>query len=401
MKRILFLSGLDFKEKSIQVIRKTPEAYAEADWEVDYIVARDNLENGNYFYEDEINIKGVNILRIYWPFPKLRTKLPKHTKLLIGKLSSFITIVKLAYAAQKLLRKNEYDVVYGYELHGVLAMHILKIFFSKNIKTVSRFQGTFLHEMFSKKQYLRLLFNLDLILAIRLNSDLLIMTNDGTQGDKAVRKIKGAKPFNMSFWANGVDLFQHINNPICIKDNKKVFLSVSRLVDWKKVERCLYLLDALKKLGFDNFKYYVVGDGNQKHKLQLLALELDLEDNIEFIGAVNQNQVLAYMAGTDFFLSMYDSSNVGNPLLEAIRTNTIIITLANGDTPSWIQHKYNGYIYDPDHIDFDFIAKDLLKLINDKPLQLQLLRNLKDTENKKLWTWSERMTNEINHVTSL
>jgi len=35
---------LDFKEKSIQVIRKTPEAYIEAGWDVHYVVARDGFK---------------------------------------------------------------------------------------------------------------------------------------------------------------------------------------------------------------------------------------------------------------------------------------------------------------------------------------------------------------------
>jgi len=49
-KTILFLSALDFKEKSIQVIRKTPEAYLKYGWKVFYVVARDNSKYGNYFY---------------------------------------------------------------------------------------------------------------------------------------------------------------------------------------------------------------------------------------------------------------------------------------------------------------------------------------------------------------
>ena len=46
-RKILFVSALDFKEKSIQVIRKTPEAFAAADWDVDYLTARDYSRRGN------------------------------------------------------------------------------------------------------------------------------------------------------------------------------------------------------------------------------------------------------------------------------------------------------------------------------------------------------------------
>lgn len=65
-RKILFLSALDFKEKSIQVIRKTPEAYVAAGWDVRYIVARDTTRRGNYSYEREINPDGVRIERFAW-----------------------------------------------------------------------------------------------------------------------------------------------------------------------------------------------------------------------------------------------------------------------------------------------------------------------------------------------
>ena len=146
-KKILFLSALDFKEKSIQVIHKTPGAYANAGWQVDYIVARDNAPDGNYFYEDEINPDGLKIHRFYWPFGDLRARLGRYPRLLVSKATSMWVILKLASKAQKLLKKNNYDVVYGYELQGVLALNLIKLFLPKGTRVVSRFQGTFLNEM--------------------------------------------------------------------------------------------------------------------------------------------------------------------------------------------------------------------------------------------------------------
>lgn len=190
MKKILFLSGLDFKEKSIQIIKKTPESYAQKGWDVTYIVARDNSPTGNYYYEKIVSVPKTNVKRFYWPFPKLRSKLPRIPALLLSKLASLIVVFKLFLYAYKENKKNKFNVIYGYELQGVLAMNLLRPFLKKEQKTVSRFQGTFLNEMIEKKHKARLFFNFDLILAIWLKSDLIIMTNDGTQGDQAVQKIK-------------------------------------------------------------------------------------------------------------------------------------------------------------------------------------------------------------------
>lgn len=402
MKKILFLSALDFKEKSIQVIRKTPETYAKAGWQVDYVVVRDNVENGNYFYEEQINPSSLNVYRAYWPFPKLRSRFGRYIGLLLSKLASIIVVLKLFLRAKQLLRSNDYEVVYGYELQGVLAMNLLKVFLPKETKLVSRFQGTFLNEMFENKQYARILFNFDLVLAIRLNSDLLIMTNDGTQGNKAVEKIKGKKPYKMMFWPNGVDIMPTSTKaPFNKVDGKITFMSVSRLVGWKRVERNIEIMRALKNLGVLNFVYYIIGEGDQRPTLEKIVNDYGLHEQVVFVGALKHQHVISYLINTDFFLSMYDSSNVGNPLLEAIRANRIIVTLDNGDTADWITHKENGLIYDHKRIDNNAIAKDIIELSKNKELLIYIQENVKETEENKLWTWQERLDKEVEAVNNL
>jgi glycosyltransferase involved in cell wall biosynthesis len=403
MKKILFLSALDFKEKSIQVIRNTPEAYVSAGWDVDYIVARDNLENGDYYYENEINPEGVNIKRCYWPFPKLRASLPRLIALLLGKLASFLVVLNMAWFGFKALKENKYDIIYGYEMQGVLAMNLLRLFISSETKTISRFQGTFLNEMFSAKEYVRLIFNTDLVLAIWLKSNLLIMTNDGTQGDLAVRRIKKHQGYNMFFWVNGVDRFDIAPD---LKEIKKslesiVFMSVSRLVGWKRVDRNIEILAALKDLGYVAFKYYVIGEGNKKNELLELVKQKDLVEQVVFVGALPHSEVMGYLRQADVFMSMYDSSNVGNPLLEAIRANKIIVTLNNGDTQNWIQHNKNGLIYNPNESFYKKAAQDLLELLQNKDKMQELKKNLLITEHEKLHTWDERLTKEISEVEKL
>lgn len=411
LKRILFLSGIDFKEKSIQVIRKTPEAYAAAGWNVDYVVARDNNPKGNYFYETAINPEGVNVIRTFWSFPTLRAELPRLSWLLISKFASFIVVVKLAIIGAKQLEMHNYDIIYGYELQGVLAMNLLRLFgLTKKKKTISRFQGTFLNEMFEQKQYARLFFNLDLILAMRLNSDLLIMTNDGTQGDKALARIKGRKKYDSVFWVNGVDLVDLLDVNTAEIDSLRrkyslegshVFLSVSRLVRWKRVEKGLMIVSELKKKGFTNFKYLIVGDGDSKPYLQEQVKVQGLQGNVVFVGSIQNNYVKNYFAVADFFISTYDSSNVGNPLLEAIRSHKVIVTLNNGDTAKWINHGINGLIYNPNESFYEKAASDILNLIHDKVSYEEMLKQVEKIEKNKLWTWDERLKAEIDRVESI
>ncbi len=403
-KRILFLSALDFKEKSIQVIRKTPEAYAKAGYQVDYFVARDNVLGGNYSYEDEIVLDDVNIKRIYWPFPNLRSKLPRILSLILTKFSGLFVVIRLALLGLKHVKNRPCDILYGYEMHGTLAVNLMRLFsFGRALKVVSRFQGTFLYEMISKKQFARLAFNLDLALAIRLSSDLLIMTNDGTQGDKAVNIIRGgSKNRNERFWVNGVDLIGVNSDCNIEKERGKIlFITISRLVSWKKVDRAIRIVAAFSKISSREIEMRIIGGGENEKALRKLVTDLGVEDICLFVGPTSHSDVLVELFNSDVFISTYDSSNVGNPLLEAIRANKLIVTLNNGDTGSWINHLQNGLMYEPESDFVNDAACDLDKVFNDDALHHTLLTNLRKTEKERLWTWDERLKKEIDVVNSL
>ncbi|EXS24703.1 glycosyltransferase [Acinetobacter pittii] len=398
--RILFLSAIDFKEKSIQVIRKTPEFYALKGWTVDYVVARDNIAKGNYSYEKEISPTGVNVDRFYWPLLTLRSINNRYLSLLFSKFAAFFVVLCLAFKGYKKLKSNSYNVVYGYEFHGVLALLLLKPFLTKQ-KIVTRFQGTFVNEMIENKQWLRLFFNFDLLIALKTSSDLTIMTNDGTNGDKALLKLRGINKLgNMRFWVNGVDKIRHKKWPESNNEKIKI-VSISRLIEWKRVDRCIKVVEKLVESGFVNFEYEIIGGGDLKSKLEKLVESLGLNNFIKFSGAIPHTEALEKLENSQIFFSMYDSSNVGNPLLEAIRANKIIVTLNNGDTGSWIKHKINGLIYDPSDEYYEQAATDIYNIIKDPNIRVSMLEQVALTEKNKLWDWHERLSNEESLVKNL
>ncbi|MFH1215335.1 MAG: glycosyltransferase [Pseudomonadota bacterium] len=412
-KKILFLSALDFKEKSIQVIRKTPEAYAKAGWDVHYVVARDESRHSNYCYEKVIEVEGVKTYRFNWPLQWIRDQISSRISLLLlTKVISLLVVIRLAWNGAKILHTTKIDVVYGYEVHGVLAIHLLSLFglnINKDKRKVSRFQGTFLNEMIEAKQYGRILFNFDLFLALWLPSHLCIMTDDGTQGDKALLKISSKNLPVLHFWVNGVDVkIQEAKQVEKIRDKLNplaevvVFLSVSRLVNWKRVDRGIRVLSVLKdKYKITAFKYIILGEGQERTSLEALAKDLGLSKQVLFLGAVPNSEVRNYLEVADYFISTYDSSNVGNPLLEALGANKIIFTLNNGDTNRWIQHGVNGFIYDVDDNFFGSMARDMYAVMRDTVLRTTISRGAKETAATKLWSWQERLDAEINAVGNL
>lgn len=406
--RVLFLSAQDFKEKSIQVIRITPEAYVERGWDVHYIVGRDTSVRSNYFYEPEIPLRGARLERFAWPLARTRNAVrQRYLSLLLQKIAGLVVILKLARRGRRAFREAPFDVVYGYEMHGVLAGRLMRLLHpaARRTRFVTRFQGTWLADILNKRQWGRLAWNLDQVTALRTAHDLCIMTDDGTHGDEAYRRL-GGEPETLRFWTNGTNKLSlppraEARAKIGVSPDALMLLSVSRLEGWKRVDRNIEVARALANLGVD-FTYIIVGEGTLKDNLAEKVEQYRLGSRVRFAGGVPHDQVALYLSAADIFLSMYDLSNVGNPLLEAIRAGKIIVTLDNGDTSSWVKHRVSGLIYDPEQDDlFARIADDIHQQTVDPSSRARILEGVAEVAKKRLWTWDERMQKEVADVAEI
>jgi len=409
-KKILFISSLDFKNKSIQVIKNTPLAYVKAGWDVHYVVLRDNSKLGDYFYEDEINPEGISVYRKDFPLTKIKNKVKsKFILSVLRVISNYLAIFTLFRVSKKLRKTIDFDIIYGYESHGIWASKLMNFFkpFKKE-KFVARFQGTFFNKYLDNKNWKKIIFNLEIFSPLYFSSDLCIMTNDGTEGDKVLRRIKSKQLKNFRFWVNGVDELKYNEEKIfklrkeLVGETENVFLSISRLEKWKRLDRgILSIAKYIEKTGNRNFKYVIVGDGIEKEALNELVKSNKLEDVIVFTGAIYHQKVKDYLNVADIFISLYDGSNVGNPLLEAIRTHKIIFTLNNGDTSSWIKHKKNGFIFEENEDLLENISTEINSIIIGKYSKKAIIAEIVKTEKEKLWTWEERLNKEVEVVDSL
>jgi glycosyltransferase involved in cell wall biosynthesis len=183
---------------------------------------------------------------------------------------------------------------------------------------------------------------------------------------------------------------------------KCIVLSVSRMESWKRVDRILDVIScAVKKHGAKNLLYIAAGEGSMLAQYQQRVREEGLDEYVVFTGALPHDEVKKYLNVADIFMSTYDLSNVGNPLLEAIRANKIIFTLNNGATGEWIRHRENGFIYNVDEHLIENMATDLVALMQDESLKNLIKINIEITEHDKLWSWQERMDAEIKAVESI
>lgn len=411
-KGILFLSIMDFTDSGIQVVKLTPEYFAKNGWSVHYVVTRDNSKSGSYYYQDAVNPPSVIVHRMVMPSCRLGERLKNHIlRAIYSKFRGYVSIIKLIWCGHKALRNNKIDVIYGGGPHGVIAARVLKLINpQRKLLMISRFYGIwdFYSRTIIEHRWLKLLLNFDVLAALYLRTDLIIITNDGTQGDKALGWIRPKSLDTLRFFVNGTDKpmvddadLIGLRNSLSI-DNIFTVVCITRLVSIKRIDRCIQVAaSVVHKFRMHNFRLIIVGDGAERIRFERLAQDLGVVKNIVFTGAVDNRCVKNYLAISDAFLSMYDVSNVGNPLLEAIRANKIIFTLNNGDTSSWIRHGINGFIYNIDDSMIDRMAQDMVALAHNSALQDFIKRNVRATELEKLWTWDERLQAEFSEIEKL
>ena len=389
---------MDFTECGFQVIRLTPEYLSNCGWQTMCVVLRDNSRHGSYYFQSPIDPKGSYVLRK--EMRKWKWGENANGELLVtiyNKLRNYISIYDLVRMGRKLLWKYDIDIIYACGPTAVLASHFLKLY-RKGIKIVARFYGTFSLTKKILGNKVRLMLSIDEVIALALRSDRIIITNDGSQGLRALRFCNKENLKVAHFLVNGVEKIHRSN----IEQTYNGAATICRLVSWKHVERGIECADLLvNKYGLKNFVYTIVGDGPMHSSLYALVLKKRLEKNVVFTGAMNHSDAMDIMLKNMFYISTYDISNVGNPLLEAIRAHRIIVTINNGDTGKWIKHWRNGLIYDYSNDLPSQMARDMAEIIINPEKGEPLLAGIARTDKEKLRTWDERLQEEEAILSSL
>lgn len=397
---ILFVSALDLwslgRGKGGPSLWRTLTGYAERGWDVFFIT-------GNRTQEAVPDLpENIHVIRFDAPWLKRLTKIWKagfFFKVVWWLWFQWMSFIK----AQKLHARHEIHVVYGYEIYGVPITKVLSKLW--RIPVVSRFQGSILRLVWMKRPFW-MLRAWEHVVAFKLaaKSALVIMTNDGSQGDRLLEQM-GVKKSKTRFWLNGLDKerFAVLRQQGRAKQelgiqHHHVLLCVSRLMALKRVDRCIQALSEAVSDSSD-MVLVIVGDGPERGQLEKLACALGVARQVRFEGAVPHAEIPQYLAAADVFLSFYDWSNVGNPLLEAMMAGKCIVTLNNGDTSQFITDKENGILLEYDEL--TKLPEMLRELLADEEQRQRLGANARRFAEDNFWTWEDRMDVEVKEVAIL
>lgn len=317
----------------------------------------------------------------------------------IGHFLNYIYFINFYLQVKKLVKKREFspDIIYTVGYFGSYTAS--KIF--KNRFIVNRYYGVAWDEVKfnTVKEKIRLYLKK---MSFKHFGDLIVMTNDGTKGKLFLEKI-GCNKEKILFLKNGIEMeydlqpgFKNtfLNNNNLHKESI-LFLTVSRLAKWKKVERAIILIAKLKN-NFRYIKLLIVGEGEERENLKKLSRNLNVEENVIFVGSITHKELPNYYNIADVFLSLYDYSNAGNPLFEAMLHKKKIITIGNGDTRSFIDPNAAVIL---DNYSEEELYKKTKKMLLNKENQLNMMSNNAYKQFKENFlNWEDRIKLEINEI---
>jgi len=375
------------------VITYTLHSYLKAGWTV-YFVAS--------FKPTLMDNELAKRLHISWFAVPLLRKLVKYRKIGFFARAVWWAIAQLLFFINglRIFHKHKVDLIYTWDVGAAPAGWMLAKLFG--IPWVARYLGTFLFDQMKNVAWKVRFWQQ--VLAYKLPADMVIMTDDGTQGDKVLRTL-GVNMERVRFWMNGVDWETFSSLPTQTEARRQlgigsrhVLLTVSRLVSWKRVDRAISALPGVLQ-DYPDSVLMVVGDGPERRQLEQLAESLGVRDHIRFVGAVPHREIPAYLAAADVFLSFYDLSNVGNPLLEAMMAGKCIVTLNNGNTSRFIRNRENGILLE--YEDLPRLPEVIKELLANDDLRNRLGTNARKFAEENFWSWEKRIETEIAEVNQL
>lgn len=417
-KNMFFITGpIGSVKSSNQSFFNTLKAYLDEGYNVYHFAfySKNNKKYDNSYFDNYDNYKFIGISSFLDSFRNLKKlikikkqnnkqyKIPEPNQIVMpeSEVNKFHFIFSKLYTLFETIRVILYsifikpDIIYSYEVFSVKTGKIISNLYK--IPFVKRFQGTFIdyknieskRTKFHKKAY-------------KIKSDLVVIANDGTKGDKVLKKL-GFKNEQILFILNGLDerikkevesnQIETLRNKIT--NNKDYFIMgiFNRFYPFKRIDRAIYLLKQAidEKLN----PLLLIGGlgGPTQESVKRYAKNLQVDNNIIWLGQIKYEKMIEYYSICDTVLILNDYANTGNQVIETAYLN--IPTIATDDeNNSEILNYKNMYYIKPEN----FSEEAILKL---KEIKNNLLYNLSREKNEQILFWNERMKIEIEKVNTL
>lgn len=144
-----------------------------------------------------------------------------------------------------------------------------------------------------------------------------------------------------------------------------LLVTVSRLGHEKNVPFLLRSMARLKST-LPDFRLMVIGDGPQREEYMDLCDQLDIRQQICFLGSLPNREIAAHMAAADCFVFASKTETQGIVILEAMAAGTPVVALRASGVEDLVKDGVSGYLCPEDEEAF---TEQLLRVLQSEPLR--------------------------------
>jgi glycosyltransferase involved in cell wall biosynthesis len=234
------------------------------------------------------------------------------------------------------------------------------------------------------------------VLAFKVPVSHFIILNDGTQGDRVARRW-GVPPERITYLPNGIDVEwadrrfdrERVRAQRGAGPTDVVFLSLTRLVDSKRVDRIIDAMATLPETA--RAVLWIAGDGPLRATLETRVQARRIATR--FLGTVPHADVPHVLAACDVFVSTSTLTNMSIPTCEAMVLGRAVVALDVGGTSEVVHHESTGLLIAED--DARGLAAALQRLAVDAALRDRLGTQAREFARAHFMGWDARVGAEI------
>src|SRR3989344_993588 len=155
--------------------------------------------------------------------------------------------------------------------------------------------------------------------------------------------------------------------------NKDAFVvgAIAELTGNKGLE---YLVDAVSRISSKNFYVMIIGDGEDRKKLEKKIKNSNLEDRVHLAGFIPEAK--NYLAGFDIFALPSLKEGLPYAVMEAMHAGLPLVATKVGGVPDLVEHGKNGLLGEPKN--HSFLAHAIGHLIDNKGEREKFGRNSRE-----------------------
>lgn len=151
-----------------------------------------------------------------------------------------------------------------------------------------------------------------------------------------------------------------------------IILSVARLsaFDVKKgVEHAIRAMQFVRNQ-IPEAVLLIVGDGNDRSRLERLVVDMNLNQTVFFIGQKNAEQLKSYYQACDIFVLPSAKEGFGIVFLEAMASGKPVVAAEEGGIPEVVVHGQTGFLVR--YADVELLANRIISLLQDEALRKKM-----------------------------